>query len=42
MSVSQMLAHCNVAYEMTYENKHPKPGFFAKLMIKLFAKELVV
>lgn len=27
MNVAQMLAHCNVAYEMTYENIHPKPNF---------------
>ncbi len=27
MSVAQMLAHCNVTYEMVYENKHPKPNF---------------
>jgi hypothetical protein len=27
MSVSQMLAHCNFMYEMTFENIHPKPNF---------------
>ncbi len=42
MTVDQMLAHCNVPYEMTYEDKHPKPGWFGRLMIKLFAKEVVV
>ena len=26
MSVSQMLAHCNVTYEMIYDNIHPKPN----------------
>ena len=26
MSVAQMLAHCNVSYEMVYTNKHPKPN----------------
>jgi len=24
MSVDQMLAHCNVAYEMAFTDKHPK------------------
>lgn len=30
MSVSQMLAHCNVTYELVYENKNPKPNFSRK------------
>jgi hypothetical protein len=34
MSVSQMLAHCNVTYEMAYENKHPKPNFFMGFILK--------
>lgn len=38
MSVAQMLAHCNVTYEMAYENVHPKPNAFLKLMLKLFVK----
>jgi hypothetical protein len=42
MSVSQMLAHCNVAYELVYTDKHPKPKGFQKFMIKLFAKNVVV
>ncbi len=42
MSVDQMLAHCNVAYEMTYEDKHPKPNIFMKFIIKMFAKNAVV
>jgi len=42
MSVAQMLAHCNVPYEMTYTDKYPKPKGFKKFMIKLFAKNLVV
>ncbi|MEO0333152.1 MAG: DUF1569 domain-containing protein, partial [Bacteroidota bacterium] len=42
MNVAQMLAHCNVAYEMTYENKHPKPNAFVKFMLKIFAKPTVV
>ncbi|MFS4493985.1 DUF1569 domain-containing protein [Maribacter sp. 2308TA10-17] len=42
MDVAQMLAHCNVAYELVYTDKHPKPGGFQKFMIKLFAKNTVV
>lgn len=42
MNVSQMLAHCNVTYEMAYENKHPKPNFLMRLILKTFVKNLVV
>jgi Protein of unknown function (DUF1569) len=42
MSVDQMLAHCNVTYEMTFEDIHPKPGFFKAFMLKSFVKNLVV
>ena len=28
MSVSQMLAHCNVTYELAYGDKHPRPNIF--------------
>jgi Protein of unknown function (DUF1569) len=42
MSVDQMLAHCNVTYEMAFENIHPKPGFFKAFMLKTFVKNLVV
>lgn len=42
MSVDQMLAHLNVAYEMTYEDKHPKPNFFMKWILKMFVKGPVV
>lgn len=41
MNVSEMLAHCNVAYELTYTNKHPKPKGLQKFMIKLIAKKIV-
>lgn len=34
MSVAQMLAHCCVAYEMVYTNKHPKPGFLMRFILK--------
>lgn len=42
MSVSQMLAHCNVSYEMAFENIHPKPNAFMKLILKSFVKKYVV
>ncbi|QTE22968.1 DUF1569 domain-containing protein [Polaribacter cellanae] len=42
MSVSQMLAHCCVTYEMVYTNKHPKPNAFAKFMLKTIVKKIVV
>jgi hypothetical protein len=42
MDVAQMLAHCNVTYEMVYDNKHPKPNAFVKFMLKTFVKKIVV
>ena len=42
MDVAQMLAHCNVTYEMVYENKHPKPKRLMKLILKLLVKNVVV
>lgn len=42
MNVAQMLAHCNVAYEMAFENNHPKAGFFKRLLLNLFVKPTVV
>ncbi|WP_295711220.1 DUF1569 domain-containing protein [Mucilaginibacter sp.] len=42
MAVAQMLAHCCVSYEMTYEDKHPKPKGFMKFILKLLVKNKVV
>jgi hypothetical protein len=42
MSVDQMLAHCNVSYEMIYEDKHPKPNAFLKFILKTLVKNKVV
>ncbi|PJJ83991.1 DUF1569 domain-containing protein [Mucilaginibacter auburnensis] len=42
MNVGQMLAHANVSYEMAYTNKHPRPNAFLRLMLKMFAKDMVV
>jgi len=42
MNVAQMLAHCNVTYELVYENNHPKPGPVQKFFLKWLAKKVVV
>ena len=43
MTVDQMLAHCNVTYEMVYEpQKHKAPGGIAKFILKNFVKSKVV
>ena len=41
MTVSKMLAHCCVTYEMVYETKHPKPNFFMGILLKLVVKGAV-
>lgn len=42
MSVDQMLAHCCVAYEMAYTDKHPKPNALMRFFLKAFVKNGVV
>lgn len=42
MNAAQMLAHCNVTYEMVYSNKHPKPNFILRFFLKSFVKEKVI
>lgn len=42
MSVGKMLAHCNVMYEMVYDNNHKKPNPFLKFILKTFVKKAVV
>lgn len=43
MSVSQMLAHCNVSYEYVYEPEKYKPApAIMKFILKLFVKNSVV
>ncbi|MDQ8005203.1 MAG: DUF1569 domain-containing protein [Pedobacter sp.] len=42
MNAAQMFAHCCVAYEMVYTDKHPKPGFFMGFILKTFVKKMVV
>jgi Protein of unknown function (DUF1569) len=42
MSVDKMLAHCNVSYEMAFENIHKKPNAIMKFILKLMVKNTVV
>jgi len=42
MAVGQMLAHCNVSYELVYTDKHPKPNAVVKFLLKAFVKNQVV
>lgn len=42
MSVSQMLSHCSVSYELVYENNHPKPKGIKKWLLTKFVKPLVL
>ncbi len=42
MDVGQMLAHCNVAFDMAYTDKYPKAGGLKKFLLKLFVKNAVV
>jgi len=42
MDVAQMLAHCNVTYELDFEDIHKKPGGVMKWMLKTFVKKAVV
>ena len=42
MNVDQVLAHLNVAYDMAFTDKYPRPGAFQKFMLKLFVKNAVV
>jgi hypothetical protein len=42
MNVSQMLAHCNVSYELVYDSKHAKPNLLMKFIMKAFVKNIIV
>lgn len=42
MDVAQMLAHCNVTYELVYDQIHPIPNGFMKWILKTFVKKHVV
>jgi hypothetical protein len=42
MSVDQMLAHCCVAYEMAFTEKHPKANPILRFLLKTFVKNWIV
>lgn len=42
MDVAQMIAHLNVAYDQAYGRLEAKYSGFAKFMLKLFVKKIVV
>lgn len=42
MNAGQMLAHCVVAYDMTFTDKYPRPNVVTRFFIKMFAKPIVV
>ena len=42
MTVAQMLAHCNITYEMVYEDKHHRPNAIVKFILKKLVKNKVV
>ncbi|MDX1350320.1 MAG: DUF1569 domain-containing protein [Putridiphycobacter sp.] len=42
MNVAQMLAHCNVSYEMALSDQYPQAKGLKKMMMKLFVKPIVV
>ncbi len=42
MNVAQMLAHCNVTYELALEDMHPKPNFLMRFILKNFVKQSIV
>ena len=42
MDVAQMLAHCNVTYELAFDNNYPKATGFKKWLLKTFIKNIVV
>ena len=41
MNVSQMLAHCNVTYDMAFTDKYPRPNFLMRILLKLVVKNAV-
>jgi hypothetical protein len=41
MDVAQMLAHCNVTYEMLYEDKHKRPNALVRFLLRLLVKPTV-
>ncbi len=42
MSVAQMLAHCNVAYDMVYTGQHTRPNPLLRWVLRTMVKDKVV
>ena len=42
MSVDQMLAHCNVSYDMAYTDRYPPAGAVKRFLLRTFVKGGVV
>lgn len=42
MDVGQMLAHCNVTYEMVDDETHTKPNAIMRFFLNIFVKSTVV
>lgn len=42
MNAAQMLAHCNVTYDMVYNPIHTKPNFIMRLLLHFIVKKQVV
>lgn len=42
MDVARMLAHCNVTYELVFDNIHKAPNGFLKFILKMMIKNKVV
>lgn len=42
MSADKMLAHCNVTYDLAFDDTIPKPKGLKKFLLKLFVKPMVV
>ena len=42
MSVAKMLAHCCVTYEMVYTDKHAKPPYLLRLLLKWVVKKSIL
>ena len=40
MSVDKMLAHCNVTYDMVFENTQKKTNLFIKILLKFLMKSI--
>lgn len=42
MDPAQMLAHCNISYEMVYEDYHHRPNVLMRMVLQILVKPMVV